>query len=305
MKTYFRTQASMLSRVIKSWGILPIVGYPLLIVLFFSVSWWLFSKSEYTPYIYVLLALFLPGKLAEARRNEFLEICFGTSKYRVVRLSENLIVVCPFVFFLFFKQFIYLGILLVGIALVFSLFRLKVRTQRSIPTPFPKHSFEFITGFRKTFIIIGLSYLIGGIAIAVGNFNLGIMALVLLFILLSAYYSEVEQEYFVWQYHVEGGRFLWEKTKAGFLCTAFLVLPLTLTMGVFFVQQLMWLLIFLLGGYLFLLCIIFMKYTRFPAPFGLLQVVMLAFGLLFPPLLIAIIFYFAYQSIKQLNVILK
>lgn len=305
MRAYFGIQVSMLNRIIKGWGISPFIGYPLFVAFFLGGSWWLFYKSEQAAYFYVLLALFLPGKFAAIKRNEFLRICFGNTRYRIIRIVENMIAVLPFVIFLFFKQFFLLGLFLLSIAVVLSFFRPKPIFGKTIPTPFPKYLFEFIAGFRKTFLIVGLCYLLAGIGIAAENFNLGILALVLLFILMSSYYSEIEKEYFVWQYHFDGSHFLWEKIKTGLFGATMLASPVVLAMGIAFRHQLLWLLLFLSGGYVFLACIISMKYTCFPDSFGILQVIMLAAVFFFPPLLIVVIPYFVYQSIKRLNVLLK
>ena len=67
----------MTNRRFKDTGIEPLLAYILLTVGFIGLSIYLFSKTEFAVYAYLLSALTLIGKLSETRRIEFLKICFG------------------------------------------------------------------------------------------------------------------------------------------------------------------------------------------------------------------------------------
>src|SRR5690349_12088861 len=100
MKKYFGLQYKMTNRRFKDTGFEPLLIYLILTVGFVGLSIYLFRKTEFGEYIYALFALSLIGKLSETRRTEFLKLCFGDTKLKKIRITENLICLLPFLIFL-------------------------------------------------------------------------------------------------------------------------------------------------------------------------------------------------------------
>ena len=117
MKHYFTLQYKMLNRHLWAFGLPPIIGYLLAIILFVGGSWYIFSKTEYAAYIYAFFALSPLTYLSETKRIDFLKSCFSAQDYSKIRIAENLVLVFPFLIFLGFKNewLVLLGLTLVAI----------------------------------------------------------------------------------------------------------------------------------------------------------------------------------------------
>ncbi len=305
MKEYFQLQYKMSNRKLTEFGIPPFLAYVLLSVLFVGLSVQLFAKTEFAGYVYVLIALFFLTKLTEKKRNEFLKSCFTLKYYLILRLWENLITILPFAIFLIYqKSLIFIPILLV-IASTSIFFHLNTSFNFIIPTPFGKKPFEFIVGFRNTFFIFPVAYYLTYISISVGNFNLGIFSILLVFLVALSYYSKLENEYYIWSFSLPPKEFLAEKMKTGVFYTALICIPILIALGIFFRSELETLLIFLIVCYAYLATLILAKYSAYPNEMNIPQGVLIAISLIFPPMLIGIIPYFYIQSTKRLNAILQ
>lgn len=66
----------MTNRRFKDTGLEPLLAYLILIAGFAGLSIYLFRKTDFAEYIFLLSALSLISKLSETRRNEFLKFCF-------------------------------------------------------------------------------------------------------------------------------------------------------------------------------------------------------------------------------------
>jgi hypothetical protein len=237
----------------------------------------------------MLCAVALAGKLSESKRIDFLKICFGNFKLKRIRITENLIVTVPFVIFLLFKQqFLFAGILLI-LTILLALVHFRTTINFTVPTPFYLRPFEFTAGFRNTFYLVLAAYALTTIAVVVGNFNLGVFALLLVFAITLTYYMKPENAYYVWIFNVNSREFLLAKLKTAMLYAGFLVLPILVTLGIFFPQHIVILLAFLLLGLAYLVCMIVSKYAAYPDELSLSQGIMLALCIWLPPLLIIMI----------------
>jgi hypothetical protein len=289
-------------------GSRPIVGYLLalfILLVFVGVSVLLLSgKLTYAPYIYAFSSLFFTLKLSEIKRNDFLKIHFGDKQYRKVRILENLIVALPFFVFLVYKQHFYLTIVLVAITILLALLSFKATYNITIPTPFYKKPFEFTVGFRNTFFMFFIAYVLAIIAIQVDNFNLGIFALGLVFFTILSYYLKPENEYFVWSYSCNPAKFLFTKIKTALLFSFCLCSPIIILLSVFYFEHIGVLLGCVFLGLLYQITLILAKYSVYPDGIGIMQGIIFAIGL-FPPMLIVIIPLFAHQSVNKLNDFLK
>ena len=304
-----------------------IVGYLFALLIFFAfvgASMALFYRTTFAPYLYVLISLYLTSNLSETRRNDFLEICFGNERYLKLRILENMIIALPFVIFLIYKQQFYPTIFLVAVTVFLALSKFKISYNITIPTPFYKKPFEFTVGFRNTFFMFFIAYAFSIIAVTVDNFYLGIFALMLIFLTVSGYYIKPENEYFVWSYSLTPAKFLIEKIKTAFLFTFYLSFPVLLLLGIFnfenhdamleitylgsyayYFENIAALLLVTFIGYLLLATVIFAKYSAYPHEIGLLEAMMTIFCIMFPPMLIVVIPFFAGKSINKLKFFLR
>ena len=89
MKAYFQLQFRLFNRAIQSIGMPPLLGYVALLAVFIGSSLLLFARTEFAPYLYILLALSMMGRLGEQRRNDFLQMHFPAPQYRLIRLAET------------------------------------------------------------------------------------------------------------------------------------------------------------------------------------------------------------------------
>lgn len=304
MNYYFSLQIRILNRKFSAFGITPLLGYLLSAFMGILGSSYLFQQTEYAPIIFVILALGLISQLSERQRNEFLRRLFPVFQYRIIRLQENFIVAFPFSLFLGFQAYwLYAGGLLIMAGLL-ALISIPANARWVVPTPFFRHPFEFIVGFRSAYLFYFLAYFLSYQAIQVDNFNLGIFALLLTFLLSMTFYFSPESPYFVWIYTQSPHEFLWRKVLAAVHNSTWLSLPCGVLLGFTFPENLAIIGGVQLLGYLLLMTIIFAKYAAFPAEMNLPQAFILALGLWLPPMLLVIIPYFYRQALQRLQPLL-
>lgn len=305
MKQYLLLQLRLTGRRINDAGVSPVVGVAILSALFIGLSYLLFAKSSYATYIYPFIALSFMLPLSNVKRNEFLQLCYGDKQHRRLRLAENLLIALPFVLFLIYKaQPIGIGLVL-PVAIVTAFISTGTGTAVTIPTPFGKTPYEFAAGFRNTILAIPVVYALVIIAIVVGNFNLGVFALLLLFAVTLAYYQLPDYEYYVWAHSMKPAQFLLHKIKTAIGYATLLALPLVVMLCVFFTANAGYVLLFLLAGYVYLCCMIAARYSAYPNEINLPEGILLAISIGVPPALLAILPYFINRSLKRLSAVLK
>lgn len=295
----------MISRMFRDAGVLPIFAYSFLIAGFIAGSFYLFKKTEYAEYFYLLVAVFFVFNFSDEKRNDFLKISFSDDDFRKIRIFENLIVSFPFAIFLCFESFFVTAIILLTLAIFFALVGFRETWSFTLPTPFYKRPFEFTVGFRKSFYLFLAVYFLTFKAASVNNFNLGIILLLFCFAVVLNYYAKPENEYYVWSYSLNARQFLLEKIKIALLFSSFLIFPVVLILGISFYQNAGVLFLFLIIGYAALIAMIAAKYSAYPSEINLHQGFLLAVGILSPPLFLLLIPYFFVQSTKRLKHLLK
>jgi hypothetical protein len=305
MKEYFELQYRMTNRRFKDAGFEPLLAYLILTVGFVGLSIYLFHKTEFAEYIYVLSALTLIGKLSETRRTEFLKICFGDTKLKKIRATENLICSLPFLIFLLYKTAFLSALLLCVLITILALVNFRTTINFTIWTPFSKRPFEFTTGFRNTFYLFFAAYALTVIAVSVNNFNLGVFALLLVFATTLSYYTKPENEYYVWTYNLNAKEFLFSKIKTAMLFSASLALPIAIVLAIFYPQNIGILSLFFLVGWAFLISVIVSKYSAYPYEMNIIQGILLALCIWFPPMLVVLIPYLFKKSENRLSSLLK
>ncbi|MEY4927201.1 MAG: hypothetical protein RI894_1637, partial [Bacteroidota bacterium] len=228
-------------------------------------------------------------------------LCYPKSAYFRLRFLENAVLVLPFTFFLLAKQHFLIAFLTPAVAGILATVKLKNGLNFTLPTPFYRYPFEFTVGFRQSFLLIFGIYSVSFIAIAVGNFNLGLVALIALSLVAMTFYFKPEAEFFVWIFADTPQQFVFKKVKTAILYTFILLLPTTIGLSIFYFDQLFIIIGCQFLGILFVILGLLGKYAAFPIEINLPQVFAIGLSLLFPPLLLVFIPLFYRRAVKNLR----
>jgi hypothetical protein len=305
MKEYLALQFTMINRRFRDAGVLPIFAYIILILGFYGLSIYLFKSTEFAEYIYPFLFINLIGKLSETRRCEFLTSCFGDAQFKKIRIVENLICAIPFISFLIYQQLIIPIVFILVITILLALVNFRTKFNYTIFTPFSKRPFEFTTGFRNTFPLLIIAYVLVIVAANVNNFNLGIFSLLIVFGSSLSFYLATENEYFVWNYNVNPRNFLLNKIKTALLFSSALAIPIVVLLSFHFQQNIELLFLFFIIGWGWVICAIVTKYSSYPNEINIPNGILLALCLGLPPMLLILTPILFYQSEKRLKNLLK
>jgi len=289
----------------KSYGLHPLLAYPLLFIVFVGLSFLLFyPQITWLQYVYLFIPFYFSLNLAEPGRNDFLKICFPDKTYKIVRIVENLIVALPFIAFLVYKRLFLFAVILTVLMIFSPAINRRTRFSFVIPTPFAKNPFEFTVGFRDSYYLFAFAYGLTLIAVVVDNFNLGAFALILTLLIPCGFYLKPENPYYVWQFSLSPARFLFRKIKTALVYSLMLSFPIILILSLFYIENAAIPALCFLLGYAFLIFFILIKYAAFPDEAGILDGIILLFCFLFPPLLFVMIPYYFNRSVKQLQTLL-
>ncbi len=298
-------QFNRTNRTLRGYGMHPVLGYLLGFAAFILLSTYLFHQTTYGGPVLLLLALGILAKMAATGRTEFLRLVFGDRKGRLIRLLENLMISLPFLVVLLYQGAYAATLLLIAGSGAMAGLRLKGRPNFTLPTPFYRKPFEFTVGFRNTWYLLLPAYILTAIAVSVQNLNLGLLAMLLVWGISMTYYLRPEPAYFVWSYAVRPSGFIFEKMKTATVFAAGLVLPVVASLLLFFPQHPEMTLFIAFFGFVFLWTIILAKYAAYPDEMGLPEGVLIALSIYFLPLLLVMIPFFYFKSIKNLNLLLK
>ena len=313
MKYYFTLQYKRLYRRIfefgngDNYGINPFLGFAIIVLLFYRFSVSFFLKIEYAEIIYPIMALIIIGSLSVKDRNSFIRDIFDVKKNRKIRLFENLILSIPFSLFLIYKQEFNSVFIFLALSMLISQYNKIQISNFIIPTPFYKKPFEFIVGFRKTFWLFLIAYLITYISISVGNFNLGVFALILVYLTTMNFYSTPEPVFYIWIYSLNSEEFIKMKIKIALLYSMFLSLLITISLLFFYfsIDNLILIILSNILGVAFLITNLLIKYSYFPSNPSIIKAIIIGLSIMFPPLLLFVIPYYKSLSNKTLKNILK
>lgn len=305
MKAYFTLQYKMFNRKMIDFGMPLLFGYTLIPIVFIFISNYIFSKTEFASYAYILLAISILSRASDTKKNDFLKSILNPRSYLKLRIIENFIWSLPFLSFLAYKKEFIFVLTLVIFSIFMALINLNVYTGFTIPTPFSKKPFEYPVGFRKTFFIFPITYFLTFISISVSNFNLGVFSIILTGLICMSYYSKPEDEYFVWNFNLSAKTFLLQKIKISLLYFSFLALPSIVGLAIFFSEEILVLVSVLLLIMVYLGTFVLAKYSAYPHEMNLPQGILILISMLFPPALLGIIPYFYKQSVLKLSSILN
>jgi hypothetical protein len=305
LKKYFTLQLSMLKKQLFDFGVNPSIGFIVILSVFYVCSIYLFTKTAYASYLYILIAIGMVLKNSEVNRTDFLKFTFTRKDYFKIRILENLLTVLPFIIFLCFKKEAYSILLLLALSVVIALLNTPKQIAFTLPTPFYKKPFEFIVGFRMYWGILLIAYFIATMSIMYQNFNLGIFSLLLIYLVCLSFYNNPENEFYVWVHKLNVTSFLIDKITTAIIFSTLLSLPITIALLFFFTTNSNIIIGFQALGYCYLLTIILAKYAAYPQKINLPQGILLAVSLTMPPLLLIVAPYFYIQSNKKLKAILE
>jgi hypothetical protein len=283
----------------------PAIAWIVLPAIFISLSFYLFYKTPFAQYIYILMAVSLTVHFTGTDRNDFLKYCFDHRDYYRVRIAENTLLILPFIIFLVCNNYIVSAGILLALSAASAFISFRSNLQFTIPTPFYKKPFEFISGFRKMWWAFLCCYLLTVIAIVVHNFNLGIVTLIAVLLFCISFYSATETAFYVWVHSLTPRQFLQQKILTAALQATLLTLPIAISLCIFYLDQINMIGLFFCLGHIYLATAVCAKYSAFPQPVGLQQAILLAAGIPLPPMLILIIPYLYFHSLKKLRKFLQ
>ena len=283
---YFRLQYRRLTRVITQIGLHPLAGIILIVAIFLGGSVLLFQKLAWAHYVYLILALFCVIAAGEKNRNEFLKNCFTPKDYKLIRIIENLILATPFFLILMLDHKCAMALILYLSAIPFSLFNVRTPSHFVIPTPFFHRPFEFTIGFRKTYCIFVLAYIITYISIVVDNYNLGLFALLIIFFTSLNYYTKPEPLFYVWVNALKPVPFLNNKIKTATIYSLLLSMPIYLYLALFNPGNIIVTSLIEIVGILWVINSLLGKYAYYPSEVNLTQGFITLFCLFIPPVLL-------------------
>jgi len=305
MKHYFRLQLTMLNRQFTELRINPIVGILFSIFAFIGISIILFSKTEYSNYIYLAISLILTQRLSEVNRTTFLKICFVKKDYIKLRLIENIASSVPFFIFFCFKSQLVFAVVLIILSSLLSFISLENKSNFTLPTPFKKTPFEFTMGFRKSILVLILAYILGIISIRVNNFNLGAFSVAVTLLIYISFYSIVENEFYVWVYSSKPKEFILLKIKTLVQNSVLLSIPLMILLAFYFPSKILALSVIFALGILINIILVIAKYSVYPQKMNIQLSLLIAMSFLFFPTLLISIPYLYKKAINNLKTILE
>jgi hypothetical protein len=230
---------------------------------------------------------------------------FVNQGFQKLNLLKGFFIALPFLIFLIYKMLWLEAAAALLASLLVSQVSLRSVSNFKVATPFKKWPFEFIIGFRKSFLVLALLYFLIFKAIQVDNPNLGLACLGFIFLLSISFYGLPEDELFVWINMNSPKAFLLQKIRAALICSSILALPALILALIFFTRFYIAAISIILVGYLYLSIMILTKYAAFPKEINLPQALILGFSFIFPPLLIYSIPAFYRKAIRQLQPILE
>ncbi|MEM9326639.1 MAG: hypothetical protein AAGA85_13325 [Bacteroidota bacterium] len=298
MRYYIRLQFLRMNRLLKASGLHPVVAYLLVGMIFVVASHLIITTLIAGKWMYMLVGLYLFSHL----RNTELTVILFTKKHLLsLHLMEAILCAVPFGLILSIYHSPLEGLILIALVSCASLFRFRISGGMTLPTPFHRDPFEFASGFRKYWIAFVLLYLLYGIGLFVGNFNLAIFSLALLYLSFMTFYGEPENEFFVWVFAMPPNQFLLRKIQTVLRYSLLLTLPLLLGAYIQFPER--WIIITLLCivGLSLPVMALLNKYAHYPQQSEFIHAILIGACLVVPPLLLFVLPYLAHKALSNLK----
>jgi hypothetical protein len=301
---YFKFQSSIAARKIKDSGLDPWLGILLFGILLTGGSVYLFSKTDAAGYFIALIGLALLIPFSEKERNDFLRITLSKKHYQSIRLLENGLMLLPFLIVLLAFAQITIALVVLAMGMLMSFQRMGKFQSTVRYSPFGKHPFEFASGIRNSALLYLAVDALLIPAMMSNNASLGMFVLGMHFLLAFSFYTQVENEILVWNFHGGPKKFLLHKISAAFRQITLLNFPVVLILCLSWPENWWIILVVYVFGLLLLSTIVLAKYSAFPRVMNVPEGIVIAIGVSFPPLLILAIPYFYKKAQRQLQTIL-
>lgn len=287
MQFYFQLQYRRLIRLLQISGLNPAVAIGVGAVLFALISKGIFLKIPLAaPWVYPFLAGAAFAMAGNRQRNHTIRKAFPSNTFYQLRWVENLILAAPFVAYTLVEWEPGATLIVIGLATLLSRFSLANPFQFPIPTPFSRWPFEFPIGFRKTLWALPTAIFLMAMAFYADNFNLGIFALALVFLICAGFYQRPEPLTYIWNYNLNPAAFLNAKLKTGLVLSAVVTLPFLVALIVLHPPYWWGILIGEAIALLLVAVNLLGKYAYYPSEFNILQALIFGASLFFPPVML-------------------
>lgn len=300
INSYLKLQYTLLTRHIKATGLPIPVAVLVFIGLCFLTCYALVQYPVFGSYALLLGNFQLLFLLTEKNRNDFLKNTFNKKDFYTIRLVENSLVILPsFIILLVQRQWMQ-AMALPPLSLVFVFITLRT-FGRSIPTPFTRKPFEFILGFRRSYPILLVLYLLAAIGFYVANPNLVLFCVACITLTSVFYYQLPEPEFYLWNHRHRPAAFLFRKFRRGVGQCLVYTLPLLVIYSVIFPEILFHAILLLTGIFFLVPFVITLKYVAYPREINFPEGFALALCFSFYPLILALFPFYYSKALKNLK----
>jgi len=299
---YFKLQVKRINRYLLDFGFNVILSYALTVVLFIIASLFLFEKIKLAPYYYAFIALLPVYSLSNSKRNQYLKLLLKTKIYKQVRLLENLIISAPFIFFLLYQKEFLVAATVLSTSIILSFYQKVNSIEFAVPTPFYKTPFEYVVGFRKNWPFFVLCFLLSIIGVSVDNFNLAAFALIVTHLICLNFYAGNEPQYYVWIHTFSASKFLQFKMFTAFIHGLIITIPIGVLLLVAYPTLWYIVVAMVLLAIFYTWLTLLGKYAYYPVKVNLIQMLAVAFSIIFPPFLIISLPYFYIKAKQNLTI---
>jgi hypothetical protein len=304
MKNYFLLQKVIVERFLRGWGLAPWLVYLLVPFLFVIVSLLLIDRTDYAAYLIAAGSLTAYNWFSDSKRNDFLQLHFGKTTFRKIRLLENSLVTLPFLLLFLGKGFWALALVQLVVGGAMTLRSGSGLDSFALPTPFSRHPFEFALGFRQYWWLLLIAVFLLVMGIRADNFELSAFAWFITVFGAMSFYQRPEPGFYVWVHSLTGKQLLHRKLMLGCGHLILLGLPFVLALLFFFPGH--WALI--AGGQVialfYLSLVITVKYTAYPDEVDIVKGFTIAAGVVLPPLMLFLIPYYYQRAVRRLGLVL-
>lgn len=311
MKFHFTLEYKRLRRQIDELGFHPTLVFLFFGLLIASLIFYVRIMTEKPPVLVSLAGAASVSLVFRQKRTSFYGAIYTRKELIKTQSAEALLAAFPFFLILLSSGFFMQTFLLFGVVILSPfLFMMSQRTSTTlqmppVPTPFKKHPFEFIQGFRTIWPLYLVVFFVIYKAVEVDNFNLGLVSFLIALITMAFFFTKPEPISFVTIYVQNAKGFLWQKMKLAARNMLLLSLPFIILLLGFFPDEILLVTMSMVFGLLFTLTSLLGKYAYFPIEMNVIQSIALGLCLMIPPLVIAVIPVFYKKALANLNPLLS
>ena len=298
---YIKLQLRLLKRRFVEAGFSALLFYPVILGLHVLLYHFVKAYPTWGAYSVSLINLQVLFTLSDFRRIDFLKTTFTKRDYYNIRLIENSIISSGSIIVLLISGHFVLAAVSIILCVGFLFTTTAFVWTRRIPTPFTKKPFEFIIGFRRTWLLLLILYSIAMLGAIFGNQNLALFGLFCICFCCMFYYDQPEPSMVLWNRSRTASQFLMYKIRRGLVQLSLLILPLMGGIVAFFPESYYKVLIVWFLGLFLIPFVICVKYAVFPRKINITEGSILALCLAFYPLVLALIPYYFYKAVSNLN----